>query len=106
MFRLETFGGLRLTCDGREVAQPRMRLALLARVAAAGEPGFARDEAMACFWPERDTESARHSLDQLLYELRHALRRSPVGGTATLHLEADVIESDLAEFQSALRAGD
>ena len=106
MFRLETFGGLRLSCDGREVAQPRMRLALLARVAAAGDQGLARDEALVCFWPERDTESARHSLDQLLYELRQALRRSPVGGTTTLHLEVDVIESDLAEFQCALRAGD
>ena len=106
MFRLETLGGLRITCDGRELAQPRMRVALLARVAAAGDQGLARDEALVCFWPERDTESARHSLDQLLYELRHALGRSPVGGTATLHLEADVIESDLAEFQSALRAGD
>src|SRR5690349_5719291 len=106
MFRLETFGGLRLICDGREIAQPRMRLAVLARVAAAGEQGLPRDDALVCFWPERDTESARHSLDQLLYELRQSLRRSPVGGTATLHLDADVIESDLTEFQSALRAGD
>lgn len=105
MFRLETLGGLRLAAGGRELVQPRMRLALLARLAAAGE-AVTRDELLACFWPERDTDSARHSLDQLLYELRQSLRCSPIGGTAALHLEPGVITSDLAEFQAALRVGD
>lgn len=105
MLRLETFGGLRLTLDGREHVQPRMRLALLARLAAAAHQGLPRDEVLACLWPERDTDTARHSLDQLLYELRQSIRQSPVTGTATLLLAGDV-ESDLAEFESALRVGD
>ena len=106
MFRLETFGALRLITDDRVLAQPRMRLALLARVAAAGAETSSRDELLACFWPERDTDTARHSLDQLLYETRRALRQSLVVGTDALSLDASAVSSDVQDFQSALRRGD
>lgn len=104
MFRLEVFGGLRLTSGGSERPQPRRRLALLARLAASGDRGVSRDDLLASFWLERDTDAARHSLDQLLYEMRGALAVSLVTGTGTLRLDPRVIGSDVADFLSALRS--
>ena len=58
------------------------------------------------FWPEGDAESARHSLDQLLYEARRSLGKSPTVGTATLRLDPNVIECDVTEWTEALERGD
>jgi DNA-binding SARP family transcriptional activator len=104
MFRLEVFGGLRLTSGGSERPQPRRRLALLARLAASGDRGVSRDDLLASFWLERDTDAARHSLDQLLYEMRGTLGASLVTGTGTLRLDPRVIGSDVTDFLSALRS--
>jgi DNA-binding SARP family transcriptional activator len=106
MLRLETFGGLALTDREEERPQPRRRLALLARLARPERRGVSRDELLALLWPERDVESARHSLDQLLYETRRALGVSPVVGGATLRLDPAVISCDLTEWDAALRRGD
>jgi len=106
MLRLETFGGLALTDQQEERPQPRRRLALFARLAASGAKGVSRDDLLALLWPERNAESARHSLDQLLYEMRRALGASPVIGGATLRLDPAVISCDLAEWDAALRRGD
>ena len=101
MLRLETFGGLALTSAHEERPQPRRRLALLARLAASGTRGVSRDELLALFWPERDLESARHALDQLLYEARRAFGLSPMVGTATIRLDPEVIASDVTEWTVA-----
>jgi len=106
MLRLETFGGLALTDRQEERPQPRRRLALLARLAPSGAKGVSRDDLLALLWPERDFESARHSLDQLLYETRRALGASPVVGGATLRLDPAVISCDLTEWEAALRRAD
>jgi DNA-binding SARP family transcriptional activator len=104
MFCLEAFGGLRLTSGGTERPQPRRRLALLARLAPSGDRGVSRDELLASFWPESDADAARHSLDQVLYEMRRAPGASLVTGTGTLRLDPSVIGSDVADFASALRS--
>jgi DNA-binding SARP family transcriptional activator len=104
MFRLEAFGGLRLTSGGSERPQPRRRLALLARLAASGERGVSRDELLSSFWPESGGDAARHSLDQILYEMRRALGTSLVTGTGSLTLDPSVVESDVADFASAVRS--
>ena len=106
MLRLKTFGGLVLSSDGLERTQPRRRLALLARLAPSGSAGVSRAELLADLWPERDADTARHNLDQLLYELRQSLDASPVKGTATLRLDPDVITADVMDFISALDRGD
>ena len=106
MLRLETFGGLALTDGKEEHPQPRRRLALLARLAASGNKGVSRDDVLALLWPERDLESARHSLDQLLYETRRALGASPEVGGATLHLDPAVVACDLADWDTALHRGE
>ena len=101
MLRLGTFGGLTLSNGQGELMQPRRRLALLARIAAAGTRGVSRDELFALFWAERDIETARHSLDQLLYELRRSLGALPTVGTARLCADPDVIVSDVADWAAA-----
>ncbi len=106
MLRLETLGGLALTDQQVERPQPRRRLALLARLAASGVKGVSRDDLLALLWPERDFESARHSLDQLLYETRRAFGASPAIGGATLRLDPAVISCDLAEWETAIRRAD
>jgi DNA-binding SARP family transcriptional activator len=106
MLRLETLGGLALTDRNEQRPQPRRRLALLARLARSGAKGVSRDDLLALLWPERDFESARHSLDQLLYETRRAIGASPAVGGATLRLDSAVISCDLTEWDAALRRGD
>jgi len=106
VLRLNTFGGLTLNSDQGERPQRRRRLALLARLAAAADRAVSRDELLAMFWPESDSDGARHSLDQLLYEARRAIGRSPTIGTTTLRLDPDVITCDVADWAAALANGD
>lgn len=106
MLRLETFGRLTLTDGEEERPQPRRRLALLARLAPSGLRGLSRDELLALFWPERDLESARHSLDQLLYEARRAFGASPTLGTASLRLDPEVIACDVSDWNAAIERDD
>src|SRR3954468_13245803 len=81
LLRLRTFGGLsieRSTEDGGGPATStataaRRRLAFLAVLAASGPRGVPRDRLLALFWPESDSDRARHSLDQTLYALKRDL---------------------------------
>jgi len=78
MICLRTFGALDLRdAEGSEVrtvlAQPR-RVALLTYLAIATPHGFQRrDTILSLFWPERDTERARASLNRAVYFLRREL---------------------------------
>jgi DNA-binding SARP family transcriptional activator len=78
MIELRTLGALEaISADGTPLrsvlAQPK-RVALLSYLALASPRGFhRRDTLFALFWPEHDTEHARHALRQSLYFLRHAL---------------------------------
>lgn len=101
-----TFGGLSLAAaTGSEVATQRRRLALLALLAAAGERGASRDRLVAFLWPESASESARHSLEQLLYLLRRQLDEELFLGSDPLRLNPKVITSDVGAFESALAQG-
>lgn len=110
MLRLLTFGGLSLVDDGAPVtgaASQRSRLALLALLAAAGPAGMAREKVLACLWPESEDERARHALKQAVYALRRDLgSEHAISGTATLCLDANLIASDIREFEDALARGD
>jgi TolB-like protein/DNA-binding SARP family transcriptional activator len=62
---------------------------------------------MAHLWPEADPERARHSLDDALSALRRELRSDALFlGVASLSLNPEVLENDLADYASALRDGD
>ena len=109
MLFLTTLGTLRLDRDGAPVtgaAAQRLRLALLA-VLAASPRGVSRETLAALLWGERDEERARHSLEQALYGLKSSLGVDPVRRTSTaLVLDAAVLRTDVAEFDSAIADAD
>ncbi len=104
MFRLQALGGLVLSDPaGSPLPLPRRRLALLALLAAAGEPGLSRDKLIARLWSETPAANARHALEQLLYTVRRQF--PPDGlfrGVDPVRLDRDVIRSDVQDFEAAL----
>jgi DNA-binding SARP family transcriptional activator len=107
MFRLQTLGGLALSDPaGAPMAIQRRRLALLALLAAAGEGGLRRDKLVARLWSESSSENARHALEQLLYSLRRQFPpNGPFSGPDPIRLDSAIVESDIQEFEDALRRG-
>ena len=109
MLRINALGGLTLLRDGApitgEAAQPR-RLALLALLARAGARGLTRDKVLALLWPDTEEERARRTLSQALYALRQGIGSdAAITGTGDLRLDPDVVTSDVAEFEAAVREG-
>lgn len=82
-------------------AQPR-RLAILAVIARAGEKGVTRDKLISLLYPDSDEDRARRALNQALYALRRDLGSDDaISGVQDLHLNTDLITSDIAEFEAA-----
>ncbi|HEY0672528.1 MAG TPA: tetratricopeptide repeat protein [Longimicrobiales bacterium] len=110
MLRLCTLGGCFLERNGtrlESISANRKGLALLALIAAAGERGLARDTVVALLWPESDDERARTSLRQLLHSLRGQLDAPELLlPSPELRLNPAIIESDVAQFRSALASHD
>lgn len=116
MLRLRTFGGLSIersspdpgaTTSLPSATAARRRLALLAVLAASSPHGVPRDKLLALFWPESDSDRARHALDQTLYALKRELgAESLVLGREEPALNAGTIGSDVGDFKSALARGD
>ncbi len=110
MLRLKTFGGLWL--GGEEgpstgAAAQRRRLVLLAALAAAGQKGMSRDAIVGLLWPEVDEARARAALSQSLYALKRDTGEDAlVLGYDVLTLNADIIRSDVSEFEHAIARGD
>jgi DNA-binding SARP family transcriptional activator len=76
-------------------------------LAASGATGLSRDKLLALLWPESDTESARHVLNQLLYAQRRQVGDEALfQGRKTLRLNSTVIASDVEEFEHALETHD
>ena len=108
MLRLRTLGGLTLLVDGVSVTgalTQRRQLALLALLAVAREQGMSRDKILSYLWPERDTETARHILNQQLYSQRQSIGEELFVGRKTLRLNPTMFECDLWSVEEALRAG-
>ncbi|HKG93226.1 MAG TPA: BTAD domain-containing putative transcriptional regulator [Gemmatimonadaceae bacterium] len=106
MLRIEMLGGLALTGDdGIPVVTQRRRLALLALVAASREQGMSRDKLIAYLWPESPPESARHSLEQLLYGLRRQLREPLFLDGNPLRLNPTVVWSDVTALEQSAARG-
>jgi DNA-binding SARP family transcriptional activator len=109
MFRLRVFGGAAL--DGASgpitgrVAQ-RRRLALLAYLALARGRPVSRDRLMALFWPESDTEQARHLLSDSVYLIRKELGESSLISVGEdLRINDALLTSDVTAFEQAISAG-
>jgi DNA-binding SARP family transcriptional activator/tetratricopeptide (TPR) repeat protein len=112
VLRLRTLGGLSIEqTDGAApssaATSARRRLALLAVLAVNAPRGVPRDKLLALFWPESDTDRARHALDQTLYSLKKDLGADAlVVGREEPALNSAAITSDVEEFQAALARGD
>ena len=105
--RLRTLGGVYLTRDGQLLsgaASQRRLLAILTVLAIVGEQGISRDKLLALLWAEGEPEKSRHALTQSLYHIRKALgvERIFLSGS-DLRLNPDVLASDVADFNCALR---
>jgi DNA-binding SARP family transcriptional activator len=111
VLRLHTFGSAFVArATGEPIggaASQRRTVALLALLSVAGDAGMSRDKLVGLLWPDVDSERARHSLTQALYNARKAL-----GADDLFVAEADVrlnqgrLTSDVREFGAAIDAGD
>ena len=109
MLRLKTLGALAVTRDGTLVpgaaSQPR-RLALLALLARAADPGVSRDRLIAVLWPDIEEDRARRNLTHALYALRRDLGdEEAIQGAKDLRLDTERISVDVREFTEALAQG-
>ena len=110
MLRLIAFGGLTLLHEGRPVVGAmagRRRLALFALLTASGPRGVDRYTLAELFWPDSEPGLGRHSLHQLIHEIRRAHGTGEIlTGAPTLHLDPTCITSDVWDFESAVRRRD
>src|SRR6266481_4598587 len=107
MLVLELLGTLSLRNETPPVpvsAQQKRSLGLLAILALAGRQGFPRDRIEAYLWPESSAPLARHSLDQAVYAIRHALGSDFILLSGReLRLNPDLVQVDAWEFEEAIR---
>jgi DNA-binding SARP family transcriptional activator len=108
MLVLELLGTLSLRNENPPVpvsAQQKRSLGLLAILALAGRQGFPRDRIDAYLWPESSAPLARHSLDQTVYAIRHALGSDFILSSGRdLRLNPHLVQVDTWEFEEAIRA--
>lgn len=109
--RLRTFGTFALVASDDstilgKLGQQRRRVALLAVLAAAGTSGRSRDQLLLLFWPDVNQSRARHSLEQLLYEIRNSVGGAVFVGVNPVCLDAEVVSSDVDDFNKAIERGD
>src|SRR5437773_3114059 len=108
MLVLELLGTLSLRNETPPVpvsAQQKRSLGLLAILALAGRQGFPRERVEAYLWPESSAPLARHSLDQTVYAIRHALGNDFILPTGReLRLNPYFATVDLWNFEEAIRA--
>jgi DNA-binding SARP family transcriptional activator len=110
VLRLYTFGSAFV---GRATGEPiggaasqRRTVALLAVLSVAGDAGMSRDKLVALLWPEVDSDRARHSLTQALYNARKALQADDLFIAETdVRLNPDRLTSDVREFEAATDSG-
>src|SRR5256714_2625952 len=110
MLVLELLGTLSLRNETPPVpvsAQQKRSLGLLAILALAGRQGLPRDRIEAYLWPESSAPLARHSLDQTVYAIRHALGSDFIlSAGRELRLNPELVQVDIWNFEQAIRAGE
>ena len=110
MIRLQVLGPVDLTVGGEPAPAPllwRKHLALLVYLALAGDRAHGRDALVTLLWPDKDTGSGRHSLNEAVRVLRRAAGDDVVesaGDRLKLHLSR--IELDTTALLAAAARGD
>jgi DNA-binding SARP family transcriptional activator/tetratricopeptide (TPR) repeat protein len=113
MIHLRTLGPVDLVVDDGSgiraiLAQPK-RLALLVFLVVGGKDGFQRrDQLLALFWPERDTNQARAALNRAIYHLRQFLGDGIVlsRGDEEIGIARERLWCDATAFDDAIASGD
>lgn len=103
---LRTLGTLSLHVGGVAVDSlpaQRLRCALLVHLAVSRET--TREAAMAMLWPERDADRARHSLSQVLYELRQDLPEGWLDARGDLLRVTDAVQVDALLMEEEVEEG-
>ncbi|HYH79631.1 MAG TPA: BTAD domain-containing putative transcriptional regulator [Longimicrobium sp.] len=111
VFRLDLLGDPLFSGPGGPVqgrAAHKRRVALLAVLAVARGRPVGRERLLGLLWPELTGEAARHNLSESLYVLRKELGDGAIvaASAGDVALDRAVVESDVAEFQELLEAGD
>lgn len=109
MVYLELFGTPSIKGDDAIPARAtqRHRVALLALLALAPGRRLSRDKLIGYLWPERDAEGARNLLKVSAYVLRGSLGEDVLLSEGDdLRLNSELIQSDIAEFDTALEQRD
>lgn len=108
---LRVLGGLDLSGEGGKdpsiLRQPK-RVALLVHLAVGPEGGFKRrDSLIGLFWPDADSESARHSLRQALYVLRREIGAEALRarGDEEVGIDPSLLACDAARFELLALSG-
>lgn len=109
MVHLNTLGRLDLRGNSGEplaavTSRPR-EMALLIYLATGGPGAYRRrDTVLAMFWPETPEDRARHTLNQMLYELRRTLGDGVLisRGQDEIGVSPELLECDVAEYRRAL----
>jgi DNA-binding SARP family transcriptional activator/TolB-like protein/tetratricopeptide (TPR) repeat protein len=111
--RLQALGTLGVwRHDGTEVRslvqQPKRLALLLYLVMAAPRGQQRRDNLIALFWPEYDTERARHALSQAAHVLRRSLGPEILDrrGDEDLGVSAEMVWCDVVAFEAACARAD
>lgn len=104
--RVRTLGGLDVLVDGTEVGgfgARRLCAALLVYLAL--ERAATRDEVITLLWPERTGRRGRHSLSQLLYEMKADLGDGWLRAQGDQLRTDDRVEADALHFTAAVEKG-
>jgi TolB-like protein/DNA-binding SARP family transcriptional activator len=82
-------------------------MALLSVLALSRGRPLSRDKLLALFWPESDSERARHSLAESLYQIRRELGERVILATGEeVRLNPEVLSTDVEEFENAGERGE
>src|SRR5687768_9598916 len=103
---LTTFGGFHVYRDDVELDRlsgKRLRAALLVYLTV--ERSVARDSLLTVFWPETNSENARHALRQTLYQLRTELGADWFEVTAQEVRATAGVRADVHDFDAAMQNG-
>lgn len=110
------FGGLRIPIGEESITRFRTQktAALLAYLALFRSRSHPREELIELFWPDDEMEAGRTSLRGALSALRRTLEPAgtPAGsvivaeGYHSIHLNAELVTTDVAEFEAALARAD
>lgn len=104
--RVHSLGGFGVTVDGEgeaHLALSGLSAALLVFLAV--ERTATRDQVIGLLWPERDGHRARHSLSQVLYELKGTLGEGWLERAGDRLEASDRIDADAMAFEEAAERG-